>query len=284
MQPGALSPTATRDLLQRLNLRPKARLGQNFLIEGNLVRKALHLADVAPGDAVVEVGPGLGTLTGALLAAGAVVHAVERDPVLAAHLRDTLARSFPTRFHLIEGDAVEHPLAGLRPQPNEAFKIVANLPYAIATPWLEGVLDGPLPTNFCLMLQEEAARRYLAETGGSTGAISVFLRAAYEPAASHRVSAACFFPRPEIHSRLLALRRRPRPLVFDTASREAIRLLFRHRRKQLGSLFRKGFPPGQAEVLAARLHSTGFPPEARPEDLTTAAWQILFPPQPPPSA
>src|SRR5882672_10400962 len=106
-----LTPKTTRELLARLGHEPKRFLGQNFLVDGNIVRKSLELAGVAPGDAVVEIGPGLGTLTSALLEAGAEVWAVEKDRQLHAHLLATLVPAHP-RLHLLEGDAVEHPLAG----------------------------------------------------------------------------------------------------------------------------------------------------------------------------
>ena len=171
-----LSPTETRALLERLGHRPRHTLGQNFLVDGNIVRKSLELARVGPGDRVVEIGPGLGTLTAALLAAGAEVWAVERDAALHRHLAASLAPEFPGRLHLIEGDAMDLPLAGL--EAGE-FKIVANLPYAIATPWLDAVLEGALPQRMVLMLQREAAQRYTARPGGkSFGAISVFLQSA----------------------------------------------------------------------------------------------------------
>src|ERR1700741_2593018 len=102
-----LSPTATRDLLARLGHQPKRFLGQNFLIDGNIVRKSIELAGLSAGDRVVEVGPGLGTLTSALLEAGVEVWAVEKDSALHAHLAQTLVPQFPGRFHLAEGDAVE---------------------------------------------------------------------------------------------------------------------------------------------------------------------------------
>ena len=109
----ALTPTATRDLLARLGHTPKRFLGQNFLVDGNIVRKSLELAQIVPGDTVVEIGPGLGTLTGALLDAGAQVWAVEKDRTLHAYLTETLLPRFPQTFHLLEGDAIELPLAGL---------------------------------------------------------------------------------------------------------------------------------------------------------------------------
>ena len=191
-----LSPTATRDLLASLGHRPKRFLGQNFLVDGNIVRKSIELARVQPGDTVVEIGPGLGTLTTALLEAGAEVWAVEKDRVLHGYLQESLAPKFPATLHLLEADAVEHPLAGLPvSRATRDFKIVANLPYAIATPWLDGVLAGPLPVRLVLMLQQEAAQRYTAAPGTKAfGAISIFLQAAYAVAPGHRVAAACFFP------------------------------------------------------------------------------------------
>src|SRR6478736_5688943 len=107
-----LSPSATRELLTRLGHQPKRFLGQNFLVDGNIVRKSLELAGIAAGDVVVEIGPGLGTLTSALLEAGAEVWAVEKDRQLHAHLVETLVPVHPN-FHLLEGDATAYPIANL---------------------------------------------------------------------------------------------------------------------------------------------------------------------------
>lgn len=277
-----LSPTATRDLLAQLGHAPKRFLGQNFLIDGNIVRKSLELAAVQPGDVVVEVGPGLGTLTTALLEAGAEVWAVEKDRTLHAHLDAQLAPRFPNHLRLLEGDAVEHPLAGL-PAPRAAggFKIVANLPYAIATPWLDEVLSGPLPERMVLMLQHEAAQRYAARPGSkSYGAISVFLQAAYSIAPGHKVAAACFFPRPEVESHLLNLVRRPAPVVFPATAKALIRSCFQQRRKQIGALLRARLPAGTAgwrELLEADGLSEQTRPEAIPGDTWVRLSALLSP-------
>jgi 16S rRNA (adenine1518-N6/adenine1519-N6)-dimethyltransferase len=290
-----LSPTATRDLLARLGHSPKRFLGQNFLIDGNIVRKSLELAEVQAGDKVVEVGPGLGTLTTALLEAGAEVWAVEKDRTLHAHLTEELAPRFPQTFHLLEGDAVERPLAGLpvgpglraglgssvnlpqtqagsESQPHLDFKIVANLPYAIATPWLDEVLAGPLPRRLVLMLQQEAAQRYVAQPGSKAfGAISIFLQAAYDVAPGHKVAASCFFPRPEVESHLLNLARKPAPFVFPAAVKALIRACFQQRRKQIGALLRARLPAnttGWRELLAAQ----GLSEQTRPEAIPVATW------------
>ena len=271
-----LSPTATRELLAKLGHQPKRFLGQNFLVDGNIVRKSLELAGVQPGAAVVEIGPGLGTLTSALLAAGAEVWAVEKDRNLHLHLEETLLPTAAGRLHLLEGDAVEQPLAGLPlARASAGFKVVANLPYAISTPWMDAVLSGPLPERMVLMLQQEAAQRYTARPGGKQfGAISVFLQSAYEVAPGHKVDAGCFYPRPEIESYLLVLVRRPSPHVFPPAVKTLIRACFRQRRKQIGGLLR-GLLPEAGAAWLAQLAAAGVSAQARAEAIPVELWRLL---------
>lgn len=268
-----LTPTATRELLAQLGHQPKRFLGQNFLVDGNIVRKSLELAGVEPGDRVVEIGPGLGTLTSALLEAGAEVWAVEKDRTMHEHLATTLVPRFPSTFHLLEGDAVDQPLAGLT--AGAPFKIVANLPYAIATPWLDAVLSGPLPDRLVLMLQQEAAQRYVAGPGTkSFGAISVFLQSAYAIAPGHKVEASCFYPRPDVDSYLLHLVRRPQPFVFPAETKTLVRACFQQRRKQIGGLLRQLLPDHGARWLSA-LAARGVSPQTRPEAIPAELWQLL---------
>lgn len=269
-----LTPSATRELLARLGHQPKRFLGQNFLVDGNIVRKSLELGQVKAGDAVVEVGPGLGTLTSALLEAGAEVWAVEKDSTLAAHLRATLGERFPRALHLLEGDAVDHPLAGLPPERSAAFRIVANLPYAISTPWMDAVLSGPLPDRLVLMLQQEAAQRYVAAPGSKQfGAISIFVQSAFAPDRGHRVGAGCFYPAPDVESMLLNLARRAQPFVFPAEAKAVIRAIFQQRRKQIGSLLRDRLPAGAAAAWLAELVGAGLGPTARAEQIPVALWQ-----------
>jgi len=272
----ALTPTETRELLASLGHSPKRFLGQNFLVDGNIVQKSLRLAQVGPGDAVVEIGPGLGTLTGALLEAGASVWAVERDRTLHRYLEEGLAARFAGRLHLAEGDALDMPLAGIPADQAPGCKVVANLPYAISTPWMDAVLSGPLPKRMVLMLQREAADRYVAAPGGrSFGAISIFLQAAYDILPGHPVSAACFHPRPDVDSALLNLARKGEPHVFTLAQKAVVRRCFQQRRKQIGSVMR--------EVLAGRerqwtelLRSEGFSTTVRAEALPVPTWIRLL--------
>jgi 16S rRNA (adenine1518-N6/adenine1519-N6)-dimethyltransferase len=271
-----LSPSETRELLARLGHFPKRFLGQNFLVDGNIVRKSLELAGVQAGDAVVEIGPGLGTLSSALLEAGAELWAIERDRTLHDHLARTLLPAYPGSFHLLEGDAMERPLAGLpREKAAEAYKIVANLPYAISTPWMDAVLEGPLPARLVLMLQREAADRYVAKEGSKLfGSISIFLQAAFNSAPGHRVSSLCFHPRPDVDSFLLNLVRKEQPYIFNAATKALIRACFHQRRKQLGSLLR-GRLPDQGQAWFAVLAEEGFTPQARPEQIPWELWTRL---------
>ncbi|MFP6900682.1 MAG: 16S rRNA (adenine(1518)-N(6)/adenine(1519)-N(6))-dimethyltransferase RsmA [Opitutales bacterium] len=271
-----LTPTETKALLDDLGHRPDKRLGQSFLVDGNLVRKSLEMADLPAASKVVEVGPGLGSLTGALLDAGHHVYAVERDSVLWGHLRashaDAMARE---QLALTEGDAMDFPLADL-PASETDFFVVANLPYAIASPWLDEVLSGvSLPVRMVLMLQKEAADRYQAKAGTKNfGALTIFLSSAYEVMDRHPVSRTCFYPQPEVDSVLLRLDRKEEPHRFAKDTRGLIRRLFTRRRKQIGGLARTEEPEARA-ALEDWLTRERLSPALRPEQIPPEAWQGL---------
>ncbi|MCC5025772.1 MAG: ribosomal RNA small subunit methyltransferase A [Candidatus Synoicihabitans palmerolidicus] len=271
-----LTPSQTRHILQSLAHHPRKNLSQNFLIDANIVQKSVHLADITPRDTVLEVGPGLGTLTSALLTAGAEVWAVEFDPRLAAHLQATLQQVHPDNLHLLQADALDHPRAGLPvAKASAGFKVVANLPYAISTPWLDQILSGPLPARMVLMLQWEATQHYMASPGSKQfGAISIFLQSLYRIAPGHKVPAACFHPRPDVESYLLNLIRQPEPFRFDRATHDLIRTCFQQRRKQIGALLRGKLPDNGQEWISS-LSAEGLDARARPEVIPVLAWQRL---------
>lgn len=302
----ALSPTATRDLLSQLEHLPNKKLGQNFLVDGNIVRKSIELAEINAESAVVEIGPGLGTLTRAILQTEASLWAVERDRTLAEHLRShystelvqppgrpqadtppfqTVSRGVSAcgrphesrpSLQLIEGDCLDYPLAGLpEGQAATGYKIVANLPYAISTPWMDAVLSGPLPERMVLMLQKEAGDRYAAPHGSKTfGAISIFLQSAFTVHSKHLVSAQCFHPAPKVDSVLLRLDRKAEAISFSPAARECIRRIFTQRRKQLGALCKRD-PQPEARAWFDHLLEETISPTIRPEELPLQHWQSL---------
>jgi 16S rRNA (adenine1518-N6/adenine1519-N6)-dimethyltransferase len=277
MNEGPLSANETRDLLARLSHMPKKWLGQNFLIDGNIVRKSLELGEVKAGDTVVEVGPGLGTLTRTLLCAGANLYAVEADRTMHFHLTESLLPRFPKTFHLKEGDAVDFPRAGLTDVTDGSFKVIANLPYAISTPWMDAICAGPHPSMMVLMLQREAAERLTAEVGtGHWSAVTAQVHLAFEKIKVHPVPAQSFNPPPKVDSCLLVLRRRPDARRLSPRSREVARMLFTQRRKQVGSAAKKLFPdaPDVAAWLAD-LPRYGLTSLARPETIPAEAWLTL---------
>jgi len=274
-----LTPTQTRILLIRLGIVPRKNLGQNFLVDGNLVRKSLELAQIVPGDVVVEIGAGLGTLSEELLLEGAEVFSVEIDRHLDRNLRSSLLPQFPEKFHLLEGDAVEHPRAGL-PDNHPAltdgtYKVVANLPYSVSTPWLDALLSGPLPQRVVLMLQREAADRFTAGPGTSErSAVSIFTEAAFDRTDSHSVTRTCFYPVPKVDSMLLCLTRRPDARAFHPTTKKLIREFFTQRRKQIGSLARRT-QNSALEKWLENLPQHGLDTQARPEDIVLPAWVDL---------
>ncbi len=271
-----LTPSQTKALLSGLGHRPDKKLGQNFLVDGNLVRKSLAMADLAEEATVVEIGAGLGSLTGALLADGHRVHCVEIDSVLAAHLRKTFAAPIDeARLTLTEADAVKLPF-GLLPEEATDFHVVANLPYAISSPWLEAVLaTGRLPRRLVLMLQKESADRYLANHGTkSYGALSIFLASSYEGSATHTVSRRCFHPAPAVDSVLLRLDRCPEPFLFPEETRALIRRLFTRRRKQMGGLA-KAEDEETRERLETWFVRENLSPTLRPEQIPAQYWHSL---------
>lgn len=274
-----LTPAQTHALLRQLGHQPRKALGQNFLVDANIVRKSLQLAQIVPGDTVVEIGPGLGTLTQTLLQAGATVYAVEADPALHQHLSTTLAPAWPETFKLLHADAVHHPRAGLPDSQTRSgdFKIVANLPYAISTPWLEALLAGDLPRSITVMVQKEAGERFLAEPGSKQiGAVSLFLQAAYRRAAAHPVARTCFHPAPAVDSLIIHLERLPNPRRFPPETRTSIRQLFTQRRKQIGGLIRRS--ADNSALLQTWLEQAaphGVTPQSRPEQVPLDAWLLL---------
>lgn len=272
----ALSPSETTRLLRQLEHRPNKKLGQNFLVDGNLVQKSLRMADLPEGVPVLEIGPGLGTLTEKLLSSGHPVYAVEIDRRLEKHLRQSLVHYLESdQLDLLRADAVKSPLGNL-PEQIHQYAVVANLPYAISSAWLEGVLgSGKLPVRMVMMLQKEAAERMLARPGTKEfNALSIFLQSCYQPSGTHPVPGQCFYPAPSVDSVLLRMDRLPQPIEFSKSARELVRRIFTQRRKQIGSLIKKEREPIN-EVMQGWLAEEGLCPTLRPEKIEVCQWATL---------
>ena len=265
-------------MIAELGLRPKKRLGQNFLVDKNTARRVLELAEVGEGDTVIEVGPGLGAITGPMLATGATVFAVELDSVLHGFLRDSLASEFPVNLELLKADAVKEPLAGFRPKaggvtPIRSVKIVANLPYAISSPWMNAVLEGPLPGSMTLMLQKETVDRFTASTGSrDLGSITLQIQSSYLLDKRAGVSRRCFHPQPDVDSHLCRFRLKSQPHVFSKTSRRFIRQIFTQRRKQIGGICRN---QPLLQPWLRTLQEADISLHIRPEAIPLQMWQEL---------
>ncbi len=232
-----------KGLLAARGLAPRKSLGQNFLIDMNLVRKLVDAAAVKPGDRVLEVGPGTGTLTEELLERGCSVVACELDRGLAALLRERLGPKFPGAFTLVEGDCLESKHA-LSPEVARAlgagpFALVANLPYNAATPlMLTLLIDHPACGSMHVTVQRELADRLLAGPGSKEyGPLGVVARTVAEVARVAVLPPECFWPRPDVTSAMVSIIRRPRPLCDDPGRLAAFcKRVFGQRRKQLGTI------------------------------------------------
>ena len=211
---------------------PNKRLGQNFLIDPNIVRKIVALAELSLNDHVLEIGPGRGILTEALCCAAGHVTAIEVDSRLHAYL-ETKQAELPN-VELVCDDALAYPVENLP----MGTVVVANLPYYISTPLLFRLLDerGRFP-RMVLMLQDEVADRLVAQPGGSDyGVLSVMAQYAADITKAFRVSAQCFRPRPEVASAVVLLRMQDRTRLSrqeEVAFRALVKAAFAHRRKTL---------------------------------------------------
>jgi 16S rRNA (adenine1518-N6/adenine1519-N6)-dimethyltransferase len=250
----------------------KKELGQHFLIDENLLGVIGRLAELDPDDVVLEVGPGLGVLTGYLADRTRHVHAVELDRSLEPRLRESLAGRENVELHF--GDALQLDLAAFEPQPT---KLVSNLPYNIATPLVVESLDGlPSLVHWTVMVQREVADRFFAQPSTKAyGAVSVLVQLATERTGFHPVSRTVFRPQPNVDSALVAFRRRAADGSRDRPRvKEVVGAAFAHRRKRLpNSLELAG--AATREEAAAALEAIGRDPGVRAEELAPPEFVAL---------
>ena len=256
------------DLLDRNRIRPSRALGQNFVVDQNTVRRVARLAGVGPGDRVVEVGAGVGSLTLALAETGAEVLAVELDRYLVPVLRSVVE---PVGVTVVEGDALRLRWGEVL-RSETGWDLVANLPYNIATPLILTLLaQAPMIGRMLVMVQREAGERLAARAGSPAyGAVSVKVAYRAEAAVVGRVPPTVFVPQPRVESVLVSLVRRPAPAV-DVDEDRFLALVdagFAHRRKML----RRALAGVVGDDVFA---AAGIRPEARAEELDVEAWGRL---------
>ena len=267
-----LGPETVARYLKQHGLGARRSLSQNHLADGAVLERIIEVADVSPGEHIVEVGPGVGILTAQLLAAGASVTAVELDFRLAGHLRQRFVED--PRLRLVEADFLDVELADVVEAP---WALVANVPYHITSPILHRVLGAePRPTRFVMMVQKEVAERIAAPPGGLSY-LSVFVQYHADVEVAFTVPAAAFEPAPEVDSAILTGRVRQRRLG-EADEDELWRLVqagFRERRKMIHNVLARQLPGLDRVRVDAGLAACSITPDRRPQTLSVEEWMAL---------
>ncbi|MEP6623153.1 MAG: 16S rRNA (adenine(1518)-N(6)/adenine(1519)-N(6))-dimethyltransferase RsmA [Acidimicrobiia bacterium] len=269
----ALTPATIPALLERHGLRPSRALGQNFLADPNTARKIVRLADIGAGARVLEIGPGIGSLTLALLEAGADVTALELDRHVIPALVETVGDG---AVRIVEDDALRVDFAAVMDATLGEWSVVSNLPYNVATPIVMRLLDdAPHVRSMMVMVQREVGERMAAGPGTkSYGAVSVKIAFYARAEVVGLVPASVFIPAPKVESALVRIERHPIPPVDVPSPARLFALVragFGQRRKMLRGALRAEL----GEHTADRLAAAGIDGTARAETLTLDQWAAL---------
>lgn len=267
IQPTIASREVTRYILKTFNIHMSKKLGQNFLIDADIVRGIVDAADIRPGERVLEIGPGIGTLTQGLAEAGAEVTAVELDKKLPAVLAKTLEGYENVR--IVQGDILKVNIPEI--MGSEPFKVAANLPYYITTPIIMTLLERRLPiSRLVTMVQKEVADRMVAEPGTRVyGALSVAVQYYTQPHVELDVPPRSFIPAPEVDSVVIVCDVREKPPVTVADEKlffRVVRAAFGQRRKTLSNALKgAGF---DKELIRTALPAAGIDGTRRGETLS----------------
>jgi 16S rRNA (adenine1518-N6/adenine1519-N6)-dimethyltransferase len=275
MEPALLTPASIAALMREFDVRPSRALGQNFLADPNTARRIVRLAGLEAGDHVLEIGPGLGSLTLALAETGALVTALELDRHLITALASVVG-ALPD-VTVVEGDAMTVDFATVAsPAVSARWAVVANLPYNVATPLVVRILEtAPWITTVLVMVQREVAERLAASPSTKAyGAVTV--KVAYYGTAHlvARVPPTVFMPRPKVESALVRIDRHATPPVAVDDVRRLfvlVRAGFAQRRKTLRGALR----PMLGDHVVEACERAGIDPGARAETLDLTAWAAL---------
>ncbi|AZR74439.1 16S rRNA (adenine(1518)-N(6)/adenine(1519)-N(6))-dimethyltransferase [Anoxybacter fermentans] len=264
------TPGKTREILQKFNLQPNKALGQNFLIDNNILNKIIKAGEVTKKDHVIEIGPGIGSLTQRLAEMAGKVTVIEKDRRLIPVLKEIL--HMYDNINYIEDDVLKVDWSKII-GPGEKIKVIANLPYYITTPIIMGLLENCLPVDIMVfMVQKEVAERMVAEPGGKDyGALSIAVQFYSKAEIVAIVPPTVFIPRPKVNSAIIKLTRLEKPAV-DVLSEEiffkVVKASFQQRRKTLGnSLSRSSELPLSKVEIKEALKVAGIDPSLRGEKL-----------------
>ncbi|HVY70540.1 MAG TPA: 16S rRNA (adenine(1518)-N(6)/adenine(1519)-N(6))-dimethyltransferase RsmA [Verrucomicrobiae bacterium] len=261
-----------RQLLASEQIQLTKALGQNFLHDGNQLRRIVTSAELVESDQVLEIGPGLGPLTELLLAGAGHVLAIEKDERLVKVLRRRFVNQHG--LELIHADAMDFVR---EPRDWSGWKLVSNLPYSVASPILVDLAQASLPPRLVVAtLQLEVVQRIIATAGQADyGVLSLLLQCIYQPAGHFKIPAGCFFPEPEIDSGCVILARRERPLLPPDQIATFTRIVkrgFSQRRKMMFKLLKTEWDAGRIEEGFAR---AGLSVQTRAEAVTLEQFVVL---------
>jgi 16S rRNA (adenine1518-N6/adenine1519-N6)-dimethyltransferase len=268
-----------RSLLEARGIQLTKSLGQNFLHDGNQLRRIATAADIQPTDRILEVGPGLGPLTELLVARAASVLAIEKDARLVTVLRERFSGALtgegPGSLELLEADAMRWVEDHARDWTG--WKLVANLPYSVASPLMVELSEAPVPPErMVVTLQAEVVHRIAAPTDGDDyGILTLLLGLRYQVKEWFNIRRGCFHPVPDVDSACISLVRRPTPLLDAAGSVVFTRLVkraFSERRKMMLKLLKSVWP---AEVLDAAFAEVGISPTERAEKVSLEGFVAL---------
>ncbi len=274
--PVRIDQAEVRATLKAAGLRARHGLSQNFLADADVLDAILAEADPAPGDRVLEIGPGLGLLTGGLLAAGAAVTAVELDRGLAGFLRERFEPAIADgQLALIEGDALDQDLGSLLAP---LYDVVANLPYHITSPILHALLGTPpRPRRAVLMVQREVGER-ISAPAGKMSYLSVFVQYHARVRVAFLVPPGAFEPEPAVDSAIIVVEPFDADDRLDPETEDGlwrlVQAAFRERRKMIHNVLSRQLPVDASRVAAA-LAAAGIDPDRRPQTLAVGEWLRL---------
>jgi 16S rRNA (adenine1518-N6/adenine1519-N6)-dimethyltransferase len=268
--------TEIRELLTRHDIQLTKSLGQNFLHDAHQLERIVAAAKLTPTDSVLEIGPGLGPLTNLLLQKAGRVLAVEKDARLVPILQERFNSKLKTKnLELLSADALRF----LTDEPRDwrDWKLVANLPYSVASPILVELAAGlRAPKMLVATLQLEVARRLMAQPDTDDfGVLTLLVQLDFEPRGLFKIPPGCFFPAPEVDSACVTLVRRERPLLPETqrdSFRRLVKLALSQRRKMMLKLLKQNWPK---EQLAAAFAQLGISPQERAEKLSLEQFVAL---------
>jgi 16S rRNA (adenine1518-N6/adenine1519-N6)-dimethyltransferase len=267
---GLYKPSELKAFLAEIGAAPIKFLSQNFLIDGNIVRKIVKWADVKKEDSVLEVGPGPGVLTEELLSQGATVVAVEKDRKFATALHRL--QTSDRRLQVFEDDILKwDPAPHIQPRT----KLIANLPYNITTPILTHFLPRrDLFQSITVMVQKEVGQRLVAKPGSKAyGSLSIFVQFYSDPIKGFIVEPTCFYPAPKVQSVVVQFKLKPPLISADDRFFEMTRRAFGQRRKMVHTTLKHHYP---LDKLEEGLTKIGKGLKVRPEDLSLADFLVLF--------